>query len=274
MKKLFVFVFLIFAVIGCSNKNSAVKLDSGLQYKDDSTGTGKTAEIGDLVSLHFAGWLVKDSTNLFSDWSKDNKYVSASIGNSRMYHKPVQYVLGNENFIKGLDDGVVGMKEGGTRTIILPPNIAYGKVGYGPIPPNSTIKVVVNLISAKKVPKVTEWNVDSSKFQTTNSGLKYAIVKNGSGSNVKSGDTVTVHYSGFLLDGKKFDSSVERDKPFTFVVDKKQVIKGWDEGVKLLKKGSKAQFIIPPDLAYGARQLGAIPPNSTLVFDVEIIDVK
>ena len=77
---------------------------------------------------------------------------------------------------------------------------------------------------------------------------------------------VVVHYSGFLLDGTKFDSSVERDEPLTFVAGAGQVIPGWDEGLLLLKKGSKARFIIPSNLAYGDRDLGKIPPNSTLSF--------
>ncbi|HRP92755.1 MAG TPA: FKBP-type peptidyl-prolyl cis-trans isomerase, partial [Ignavibacteriaceae bacterium] len=80
--------------------------------------------------------------------------------------------------------------------------------------------------------------------------------------------------SGFLLDGTKFDSSVERDEPFTFVAGVGQVIPGWDEGVQLMKKGSKARLIVPSNLAYGDRDLGKIPPNSTLIFDVEVLDVK
>ncbi len=274
MKKLFVFVFLMFAVFGCSKKNDVVKMNSGLMYKDDSTGTGKVAKMGDLVSLEFSGWLVQDSSDLFSDWSKDKKYASASIGSSHMYNRPVKYVLGNGNFIKGLDEGIEGMKEGGTRTIIIPPNLAYGKRGYGPIPPNTSIKLVISLLNIKKVPKVTEWDVDSSKFITTNSGLKYAVLKEGTGPTVKNGDTVIVNYSGFLTDGKKFDSSVERNQPFTFVAGQGQVIKGWDEAVTYLRKGSKAKLIIPPDLGYGEKQVGVIPPNTTLVFDVEILDIK
>ncbi|MFZ1281290.1 MAG: FKBP-type peptidyl-prolyl cis-trans isomerase, partial [Ignavibacteriaceae bacterium] len=84
---------------------------------------------------------------------------------------------------------------------------------------------------------------------------------------------IVVHYSGFLLDGTKFDSSVERDEPLTFMAGVGQVIPGWDEGLLLLKKGSKARLVIPDSLAYGDRDLGKIPPKSTLVFDVEIVDV-
>ncbi|NUM62552.1 MAG: FKBP-type peptidyl-prolyl cis-trans isomerase, partial [Ignavibacteriaceae bacterium] len=89
-----------------------------------------------------------------------------------------------------------------------------------------------------------------------------------------SGKVVTVNYSGYLQDGTLFDSSVERDEPIQFVVGQGQVIPGWDEGMRLLKKGDKARFIIPPQLGYGEMQLEKIPANSTLIFDTEIVDVK
>ena len=109
----------------------------------------------------------------------------------------------------------------------------------------------------------------------TESGLKYFILKDGSGEKPQSGQTVSVHYSGFLIDGTKFDSSYDRDKPLDFVLGKGQVIKGWDEGIALLNVGSKAKFIIPPDLGYGKRGSGrVIPPGATLVFEVELLSIK
>jgi FKBP-type peptidyl-prolyl cis-trans isomerase len=83
-----------------------------------------------------------------------------------------------------------------------------------------------------------------------------------------------VHYSGFLADGTKFDSSVERDEPFSFLLGMGQVIPGWEEGLKLMNKGSKARLIIPPELGYGGLSVGTIPQNSTLIFDVEMVDVQ
>ncbi len=109
----------------------------------------------------------------------------------------------------------------------------------------------------------------------TESGLAYKITKKGSGPKAESGKTVSVHYTGKLTDGTKFDSSYDRNQPIDFPLGQGRVIKGWDEGVALLNVGSKATFIIPPDLAYGARGAGGvIPPNATLIFEVELVHVK
>jgi peptidylprolyl isomerase len=93
----------------------------------------------------------------------------------------------------------------------------------------------------------------------------------GSGEKPQNGQKVTVHYTGYLTDGTKFDSSVDRGEPFSFSLGLGQVIKGWDEGIALLKPGAKAKLIIPSSIAYGARNMGSIPPFSTLIFDVELI---
>jgi len=117
------------------------------------------------------------------------------------------------------------------------------------------------------------------KAVTTSSGLQIIDTKPGTGASPKSGQTVIVHYTGWLYDngakGKKFDSSVDRNEPFSFPIGQGQVIKGWDEGVLSMKIGGKRTLIIPPALGYGARGAGGvIPPNATLMFDVELLGVK
>jgi FKBP-type peptidyl-prolyl cis-trans isomerase len=108
-----------------------------------------------------------------------------------------------------------------------------------------------------------------------NAKLSSTDVLVGKGATTKTGDTVSVHYVGTLLDGKEFDSSRKRGTPFTFTLGKGQVIRGWDQGVVGMKIGGKRKLVIPPALAYGERGMGAvIPPNSTLTFEIELVDIK
>lgn len=115
----------------------------------------------------------------------------------------------------------------------------------------------------------------SGETLTTGSGLQYIDVEQGSGDSPRPAQTVVVHYTGWLADGTKFDSSVDRGTPFDFAIGVGQVIKGWDEGVATMRLSGRRRLIIPPGLAYGERGAGAtIPPNATLTFDVELLEIR
>lgn len=134
------------------------------------------------------------------------------------------------------------------------------------------------LVACTTTPKadVKPWMVSNTDTLTTPSGLQYLIV-HASGNSVKAqkGKVVDVHYTGFLTDGKVFDSSIPRNEPFRFALGQHMVIEGWEEGIALMHVGDKYRFIIPADLGYGAHGAGSdIPPNATLLFDVELVNVR
>jgi FKBP-type peptidyl-prolyl cis-trans isomerase FkpA len=126
-----------------------------------------------------------------------------------------------------------------------------------------------------------EGEADATGFITTNSGLKYRINEIGPGATIQNGNQAIMHYTGWLFDaaameqkGEKFDSSVDRGQTFSFTLGEKQVIGGWDEGVLGMNVGEKRTLVIPPDLGYGSRGAGGvIPPNATLLFDIELIEI-
>lgn len=127
----------------------------------------------------------------------------------------------------------------------------------------------------EKKPTSNNMFADDNKAVTTDSGLKYVVLNEGTGATPKTGQTVVVHYTGTLEDGTKFDSSRDRGQPFSFKLGAGQVIKGWDEGLSTMKVGDRRQLTIPPELGYGARGAGGvIPPNATLVFDVELLKIS
>ncbi|NJN23192.1 MAG: FKBP-type peptidyl-prolyl cis-trans isomerase [Acaryochloridaceae cyanobacterium RL_2_7] len=153
---------------------------------------------------------------------------------------------------------------------------APSAVSADPISETSAPPVVVAAVptaseAEKLMPKA---EANDSDYITTESGLKYRDIEEGTGDTPETRQLVSVHYTGTLPNGKVFDSSLKRGEPFTFPIGAGRVIKGWDEGVASMKVGGKRELVIPPDLAYGDRGIpGAIPPKSTLVFEVELLDI-
>ena len=229
---------------------------SGLQIDDTVPGTGAEARAGQGVTVHYTGWLhdpqAPDGRGRKFDSSKDRG-------------EPFEFQLGAGSVIRGWDEGVQGMKAGGTRVLTIPPGLGYGARGAGGvIPPDATLVFEVELLA-----------------EPERRPLEITDLVVGSGAVAASGARVSVHYTGWLHDpsapdrrGRKFDSSKDRGTPFRFQLDAGMVIRGWDEGVQGMQVGGTRVLVIPPELGYGARGAGGvIPPHATLVFEVELLSV-
>lgn len=234
--------------------------DSGLQYVEIEKGDGPAPQAGDVVAVHYRGTL-EDGTEF------DNSYDRG---------EPFSFVLGMGQVIPGWDEGIALMNEGGKGKLTIPPELAYGERGAGGvIPPNATLVFEVELVSVRPGAPAAPTQINEEDYVTTESGLKYHDIEVGEGASPQQGQRVSVHYTGWLEDGTKFDSSLDRGQPFAFALGMGQVIAGWDEGLATMKVGGKRQLVIPPALGYGERGAGGvIPPNATLIFEVELLDVQ
>ncbi|MCK9204113.1 MAG: FKBP-type peptidyl-prolyl cis-trans isomerase [Bacteroidales bacterium] len=268
------------------NKITVAPLPSGLYYIETVAGKGMKVDTGKWVKAHFKVSLI-GGNQIFSSYDRG---------------EPLQFEFGKRFDTPGFEEGVSKMLKGGKATLILPSKIAFGEMGRGAmVPPYSPVIYEVEIVdiqtkadhdkqqAAEK--KKAELKLETAKKQEgdlmkkylvekkitakpTASGLIYVEKVKGSGARAVAGKKVKVHYTGTLLNGTKFDSSRDRNDPFEFTLGQGQVIQGWDEGIALMNVGGKATLIIPSSLAYKDRDMGTIPPFSTLVFDVELLGVK
>ncbi len=233
--------------------------DSGLQYFDLVEGDGATPEEGGTVMTDYTIWV--------QDEDGGYRFVVSSEDSG-----PIPFTVGSfDTVFPGWDEGVRTMKVGGKRLLIIPSELALGPQGGGDIPPDAKLVMEIGLVEANEPVKMTE--VDPDDYTETDSGLKYFDIVEGDGDTPEEGQIVIVHYTGWLEDGTKFDSSVDRGQPFTFPIGTGSVIAGWDEGLATMKVGGQRQLLIPSDLAYGDGGSGTIPPGATLIFDVELLDI-
>ncbi len=272
---------------------------SGLHYVIHQPGIGNRPTPGQTVKVNYTGKLTNEKV---FDTSLEEVAKVRGIFNPNRPYKPIEFAIGKGRVISGWDEGIALLRPGAKATLIIPSFLGYGPRGAGnDIPPNAVLVFEVELVGIKQPfdparqklkdqTTITQYltNKRITNAQKTPSGLHYVINKQGKGPQAQAGKTVIVHYTGKLLNGKVFDTSLEaiarqagkhrpgrQYKPFEFVLGKGRVIKGWDEAIALLKVGSKATLYIPSDLAYGKRGAGRdIPPNSVLVFEVELLDVK
>ena len=243
-----------------NRKKARTRTESGLEYRDVIEGKGKPPTAGQTCVVHYTGWLWdKGAEGKQFDTSKEGDRSEVDRGAPYTFH------VGTGEVIKGWDEGISSMKAGGKRELLIPANLAFGEHGAGGvIPPNSALFYEVELLEV---------------WKRTDSGLEYFDEREGTGAEPRTGQTCVIHYTGWLwrenAKGKKLDSSVDRDEPFSFSLGHSEVLKGRDEGVATMRVGGKRKLLIPPELGYGDAGKGPdVPPKTTLFFVVELLKVK
>jgi len=268
------------------NKITVKPNSMGLYIIETQPGTGMKIDSGCQVRMNYRVSLL-DGKELFSTFERP---------------EPVKFEYGNRIDTPGFEYAVSTLKKGSKAKFIVPSSLAFGQRGSGTtVLPYTPIIYEVEILDVKTK---AEYDKEQSDFKKSEqmksdslknaeplllekylkdnkitvkpqqSGLYYIPVLEGTGPKAEAGKTVKVHYIGKLLDGKVFDSSRERKNPIEFMLGRSQVIKGWDEGISLMKQGGKATLIIPSAIGYSDRDMGVIPPYSTLVFEVELVEVK
>lgn len=240
-----------------------IKTASGLQYiilKENKAGEQVT--VGSKVTVHYSGYF------------RDGKSFDSSVDRG----KPLSNLkCGAGQVIKGWDEGLTYLRVGEKAKFIIPYYLAYGETGRPPmIPAKADLIFDVEIMNVEKLIPPALFDITGKELKKTASGLQYYEVKlSGNPLQATAGKTVKVHYSGYLADGKMFDSSVERGEPIEFPLGGGRVIPGWEEGIALMHVGDKLKLVIPYYLAYGEQgREPVIPPKADLTFDVELIDVK
>lgn len=239
------------------NVDEQKTLESGLVYEVLQPGIGEPPKADEIVQVKFAFW--NEEGRLVDCSELDKNYLKYPLGQAGL---------------EFLNEGAGLLTVGARLRFVVPSKLGFGERGMGPlVPPDSSTVWELELVEIIKPLPVPEFSLSpSEKLVTTASGLKYEVIKEGEGKSPVMGQDVTVHYAGWLEDGTCFDNSFERAEPATFKLGR--VIPGWNEGLQLMREGDVFKFTIPSELAYGPRgSPPRIPPNSTLIFYVELFKV-
>lgn len=266
ISRLYTFLFIGFLTIllsSCSvfqplKVGKEYRTKSGIRYTVTEKGKGEKPHKGQKIKLHYIGKLS----------------TGKEFDNSYKRQVPLVFILGAGQVLEGIDQVLLKFPAGSKGTFFLPSKLGYGDKNFKQIPPNSDLTFEFDFIEIIQPP--VPFNTIGKDTIALENGLKYIMVKSEqTGIKAETYKNITVHYTGYLENGNIFDSSVERGFPFQFQLGLGQVIRGWDIGISKLKKGEKARFIIPPHLAYGEKGFPpTIPPNTSLIFDIEVLGVE
>jgi peptidylprolyl isomerase len=235
---------------------------SGVEIFDEKIGEGVPARPGMTIKAQYTGWLPGGTM----------------VASSKSKGKPADLLLGASKLIKGWESGLAGVQPGAVRWLRLQPAMAYGSNALPRIPPNSVLiyRIEVNTIETEEGTEGMDFfpNLDSIDLQNGREGLQYAVITpptDSTAAPAQAGKKVKVQYTGWLTDGSTFDSSRNRNVPFEFPLGAGKVIRGWDIGVEGMRPGEKRILVVPPGIGYGSRGAGPIPPDATLIFQVEYL---
>jgi peptidylprolyl isomerase len=233
--------------------------ESGLRYAIVEEGSGTEAEAGNIVQVHYTGRL-EDGTQFDSSLDRG---------------QPIQFALGSGRVIPGWDEGIALLREGDQARFIVPPDLGYGATGSGGvIPPDATLIFDLELVRVLPPSPAAPTAVDEGDYVTTDSGLKYYDIVEGTGPTPEPGQLATVQYTLWLEDGTKLDSSFDSGQALVYQVGAGQLFPGLEEGIATMKVGGQRQLVIPSELAFGATGSGPIPPDATIIFEVELESIQ
>jgi FKBP-type peptidyl-prolyl cis-trans isomerase len=262
---IFSIIWIAAVAMGCSRYESWTT-ESGLQVTEIREGTGPVAKQGEFILLHYTAWYLEG-----------DRVESDQFDTTLNLDGPRKFLVGKSNLLPGLDEGIETMRKGGKRIFVLPPHLAFGEEGRpGVVPPGTWVKFEVELVDITPgPPKIRPWNDLGREMIATESGLQIIDFVVGEGEFPELGTTVVIDYSGFLDEQTCFDSSVYRGAPVEFVLDPDLLIPGMVEGLMSMQPGGKRKLVIPPFLGYGESGFGdEIPPNATLIYDIQLHEVK
>lgn len=247
--------FLADGLFAQQKKISYKKLPNGLEYAIIKKGKGEKTQKGNRIYVNY-------TTRIKSDSIFDSNAGSG---------KPYSFILGQEEVLKGWDEGIALLSVGDSAWFRIPPSLAYGEKKLGSIPANTTLLLEVKILKSE----VAFYNLSGKDTITYSSGLKKILISNGTGETAKAFNDVTMQFTGYVLNSKGykrvFQSSHTNSALAVFQLGAGRMVKGLDEGIATMKTGEKATFIVPPYLGFGKETSGIIPGNSTLYFDIELL---